>query len=249
MPAPFDSLPARKPLVHCMTNRVADAITADVLLACGASPAMIYDIDEAAAFASVADALLLNAGTIVREEKPAFLAAARAAKAAGKPWVLDPVAAGVLPSRDAFFKELLALRPDLIRGNAGEILALAGFASRMQGVDSVSTVREAREAAQKLALTTGGVVAVTGEVDFVTDGKNREEVAGGSAMSRLVTGLGCSLSAICAARLACEADALEATVTALTLSKRAQEKAFARSQSPHAYRTAYIDALYELTRP
>ncbi|HAW45222.1 MAG TPA: hydroxyethylthiazole kinase [Sutterella sp.] len=244
---PFTSLPAANPLVHCMTNRVADAISADVLLASGASPAMIYDIDEVESFVTIASALLINVGTITREEKPAFLLAAQTAHRLHKPWVLDPVAAGVLPSRDAFLSELTALKPTLIRANAGEILAMAGFQSQMKGVDSVSTVEDAVEAARALALKTETFVAVTGKSDYVTDGHRLLKIQGGAALSSLVTGLGCSLSALCAAFLAIDPDPFEAAESALTLSKKAQEIAHTAFATPQAYRTAYIDALYTLT--
>ena len=89
----------RVPLVHCLTNHVVTNFTANVLLAAGAAPAMIHDPEESAIFAGVASALLVNVGTIEREQAEAMRRAVAAANAAGRPWVLDPVAVGALPLR------------------------------------------------------------------------------------------------------------------------------------------------------
>ena len=52
--------------------------------------------------------------------------AAEAAVDAGTPWVLDPVAVGMLPVGTALAHELAANGPTVIRANPSEILALAG---------------------------------------------------------------------------------------------------------------------------
>lgn len=54
----------RSPLTHCMTNDVVQTFTANVLLALGASPAMVIEAEEAEQFAGMADALLINVGTL-----------------------------------------------------------------------------------------------------------------------------------------------------------------------------------------
>lgn len=115
----------RAPLVHCMTNDVVQAFTANVLLALNASPAMVIDAEEAAIFSPLADALLINVGTLTRDRIPAMRAAIAAARAANVPWTLDPVAVGALPLRTGFCRELLDQQPAAIRGNASEILVLA----------------------------------------------------------------------------------------------------------------------------
>ncbi|WP_199781137.1 hydroxyethylthiazole kinase, partial [Cronobacter malonaticus] len=114
------------PLVHCITNDVVQNFTANVLLALGASPAMVVDTEEAAQFAAIADALLINLGTLTHPQQQAMRAAIDSACAAGKPWTLDPVAVGALTLRTEFAQEILARRPAAIRGNASEIRALAG---------------------------------------------------------------------------------------------------------------------------
>nr|WP_197510693.1 hydroxyethylthiazole kinase [Tessaracoccus coleopterorum] len=94
-----------------MTNTVVPEITANVLLAIGAAPAMIDLPEEAGIFAGIASALLINVGNGSAEQHRGMRLAAPAAEAAGRPWVLDPVAVGALPIRTALARDLLAHRP------------------------------------------------------------------------------------------------------------------------------------------
>ena len=123
----------------------------DVLLAVGASPAMVIDPREAAQFAAIADALLINVGTLTEDRAVAMRAAVEHARQAGRPWTLDPVAVGALTVRTAFCHALLAFQPAAIRGNASEILALAGMSGGGRGVDTTDTAAAALPAAQALA--------------------------------------------------------------------------------------------------
>ena len=125
-PAAFEAVRRHAPLVSCITNAVVTNITANVLLSLGAAPAMVDITGEAGPFARVASALLINLGTPQPEQRAAAREAAAAAHDAGTPWVLDPVAIGVLAHRTALAHELLGRGPGAVRGNASEILALAG---------------------------------------------------------------------------------------------------------------------------
>lgn len=236
------------PLVHCMTNDVVQEITADVLLAAGASPAMIIDEHESADFAAIADCLLVNVGTLTDNRYKAMLLAVESCSKHSKPWVLDPVAAGLLPWRDERVAELARKKPTVIRGNASEILSLAGTGQGGHGVDSKDDSRDAINGAVALAKRYDCVVAVTGETDFVTDGTRILSVSGGDVMSTLVVGTGCSLSALVAAYCAQSDCPLEATAAALKMAKLASEAAAAVSQGPGSFHPAYLDALYRLAR-
>lgn len=116
---------------------------------------------------------------------------------AGKPWVLDPVAIGIGDLRTSLLKQFKEYKPTIIRGNASEIIALAGLwklnggaeSSNVRGVDSTDTVTAAKEAAKALAKYTGGAVAVSGETDLVTDGTTVVYSHGGSKFMEMVTGL------------------------------------------------------------
>lgn len=181
-----------------MTNDVVQTFTANVLLALGASPAMVLDAEEAAQFSAIADALLVNVGTLTRSRRDAMLAAVESANRAARPWALDPVAVGALALRTDFCAQLMHLQPAAIRGNASEILAMANPSVSGRGVDSQHQSDTALQAACQLAQASGAVVAVTGEVDFITDGQRLFSVSGGSPLMTRVVGTGCALSAVVA---------------------------------------------------
>src|SRR5690606_30334187 len=149
-------------------------------------------------------------------------------------WVLDPVAIGTLPVRTALAAELVRARPAIVRGNASEIIALAGLGSGGRGVDSTVGSEEALDAATSIARRWGAVVAVSGEVDVVTDGFEVVRVAGGDRMLTLVTGGGCSLGATMAAFLAV-VDPLSAAVAASVTHAVAAEQAARTSSGPGTF--------------
>ncbi|WP_019135593.1 hydroxyethylthiazole kinase [Cellulomonas massiliensis] len=240
---------AAAPLVQCLTNGVVTNVTANVLLALGAAPAMVDVPGEAGPFAAAASAVLVNLGTPHDEQRSAMRQAATAASEHGTPWVLDPVAVGSLRVRTALASELVALRPSVVRGNASEVLALAGAGAGGRGVDATASVDEARAAARELAGRTGGVVAVSGAVDVVTDGDRLVRVANGDALLTRVTGGGCALGAVVGAFLAVEDDPLVATVAAVVAYTVAAEVAAERAAGPGTFAVHLLDALAGLDEP
>jgi hydroxyethylthiazole kinase len=235
------------PLVQCITNYVAMNIAANVLLAAGASPAMVHAEREAGEFAAIASALTVNIGTLSPDWVAGMRRAADGANQAGKPWVLDPVAHFATAYRRDTVAGLLALRPAIIRGNASEIIALAGGTSAGQGVDSGDTVASAEASALALSRKTGATVAVTGAVDFVTDGKRAVRIEGGSALMPRVTALGCSLTCLVGAFAAIRpADPFVATVAALAVFAVAGERAGRASEGPGSFGWRFLDALAAL---
>src|SRR3954469_13657825 len=122
----LERLRERRPRVHCITNAVAQAFTANMLLAVGAVPSMTIALKEIKAFAARADAVLVNLGTFDPERQKASLAAIGVANKRNIPWVLDPVFIDRSPPRAAFAKSLLAKKPRALRLNAAEFAALAG---------------------------------------------------------------------------------------------------------------------------
>ncbi|MFG6158865.1 hydroxyethylthiazole kinase [Halomonas sp. 1390] len=235
-----------RPLVHNITNHVAMNSMANVLLALGASPAMVHAREEAAEFTALAGALTINIGTLSPHWVDAMEAAALAAGETGRPWVLDPVAVGATRYRRETGARLLALSPDVIRGNASEIIALAGGAGGGHGVDSTAPSEAALAAARRLAEHTGGVVAVTGEEDLVTDGRRLARVHGGHPLMPRVTTLGCALTGVVAAFLAGADDHFEATTAALAGYAVAGELAGEVARGPGSFAVAFLDALYHL---
>ena len=235
------------PLTHCITNTVVTGFTANVLLALGAAPAMVDIVDEAGLFAGVASGVLINLGTPTPEQRAASLEAVAGAAASGTPWVLDPVAIGSLPVRTALAHELVASRPTAIRGNASEILALAGLTAGGRGVDATDTTDAASDAALALASRHGSVVAVSGPVDLITDGRRVVRIANGDELLTRVTGGGCALGAVMAAFLGTArtagTDPLTAVSSASLVYTIAAERAAARASGPGSFAVELLDAL------
>lgn len=237
-------LRAGLPLVHVLTNEVVQEITANVLLAAGAAPAMIVADEEVTPFAAISGAVLINVGTLYPARLSAMRGAVAAANAAGVPWTLDPVAVGVLDYRSQACREFLASKPAAIRGNASEILALAGFAGGGRGVDSTSGSEAALDAARDLARATGAVVAVTGETDFITDGERTWATPWGHPIMTRVVGTGCALSALVAAFTAQAPDRLNAVASACAVAGLCGARAAASSRGPGSFKADFLDALY-----
>lgn len=243
----LSSIRETRPLVLSLTNSVVQPITANMLLAVGAAPVMLCDAEEAAELLGAGcSALLLNVGTLSRAQEPAMRSAARAAREHGVPWVLDPVAAGLLRYRTDFCAELLELHPTLIRGNASEILAMAGEGNAGRGTDSTAGSADAVPAAQKLARKFGAAVLVTGEVDYATDGETVEAIHGGHPLMTRVTGVGCAMGALSAACLACAETPLQAAVATACILGDAGAAAAARAPHPGSFAVALLDVLDSL---
>ncbi|TVU20895.1 hypothetical protein EJB05_30496, partial [Eragrostis curvula] len=238
---------ARAPLVQCITNLVSMDIAANALLAAGASPAMVHSIREIPDFTPRCDSVYVNVGTLAEDWLPSM----RAAASAGRPWVLDPVAAAASGFRMEACLSLLELRPAVVRGNGSEILALAdssaAASSKFKGADSSHDSADALEAAKALALTTGAIVAVSGAVDFITDGKQVVGASNGVPMMQKITATGCAVTALIAAFVAVEpSDALVAAACALAIFGLAGEIGMESAKGPASLRMHLIDALYGL---
>lgn len=239
------ALHAQNPLVHCITNYVAMNIAANVLLAVRASPAMLHAEAEVAAFVPAVNSLTINVGTLSPSWVSAMLLAAETANTAGKPWVLDPVAHFATPYRGEVVRALIARRPTIIRGNASEILALSGAEIAGKGADSGDSVAAAETVATALAKAHGCVIAVTGAVDFVTDGNRAARVSGGSGLMPVITAMGCSLTALMGALVAV-APPLEAAVAALAMFAEAGARAAETANGPGSFQVAFLDALFHI---
>lgn len=238
--------------MQCITNTVVQNVTANVLLALGASAAMVDVPTEAGPFARVADALLVNTGTPHAEPRAASLEAAAAAGGSGTPWVLDPVAVGSLPVRTALARDLLALRPTVLRGNASEVLALLGSSAGGRGVDSTAGTDDARASA--VDATAGrllGAVAVSGPVDLVVgpgDAGVPVRVANGTELLTRITGGGCALGAVIAAFASVvPGDPVAAAVAGTAVHTIAAELAARDAGGPGTFQPLFLDRLASLT--
>ena len=239
----------KSPLVHNITNFVVMNNTANGLLALGASPIMAHAEGELEELLGLASALVLNIGTLSEPWGAAMLRAAGYAARAGLPVVVDPVGAGASNLRTGLALELIRLAGGrlIVRGNASEIMALAGEAGRTHGVDSSSPADAALHAAQTLAAQRGCVVVVSGERDIITDGKITWLVCGGHAMMQKVTGLGCTASALVGACAGAADSLLAAGVAGMAIMSAAGGIAVAKSAGPGSLQVNFLDALYNLT--
>jgi hydroxyethylthiazole kinase len=224
------ALRARRPLVQALTNTVSTNFVANVLLSAGASPAMVDNPEEAALFAGIADGVLINLGT----------------PTAAQPWVLDPIAAGALPWRGGLAAELLRFKPAVVRGNASEIIGLAGLGGGARGVDSSADAADAVPAARDL-LVHAAAVSASGPVDHAVGRVDGQivlvKVGGGSALLPRVTATGCSLGALVAAYAAVSPDPFTGLVAAHVHFAVAAELAEAKAKRPGSFATAFVDAL------
>ena len=154
------------PLVHNITNYVVMNNTANALLAIGASPAMVHAVEEVEEFTGISGALVINIGTLSPQWVEAMNLAAARAVASNIPWVLDPVGAGATRYRTDVAAALVRMHPTVVRGNASEIMVLAGVTGAAgKGVDSAHGGTEALDAARELASRSGAIVAMNDRVD------------------------------------------------------------------------------------
>jgi hydroxyethylthiazole kinase len=249
--AALTDLRASRPLVHNITNYVAMSVSANVLLALGASPAMVHAVEEVEDFVAISDALCVNIGTLSPPWVAAMQLAVARANALGKPWVLDPVGCGATPYRTQAAVELAALHPAVIRGNASEILSLAGQngsgKGQSKGVDSTANTNDAVSAATALAKRTGAVAAVTGAIDYVCDGTTPVAIETGHALMPLSTALGCSLTAVTAAFTAVRPPR-EAAIAALAVFGAAGAAAGQNARGPGHLPAEICDELHRMDR-
>lgn len=239
----------RAPLVHCVSAAVSLSIVADGLLAAGARPMMTETRQEAPVVTTIADATLINLGTLSVDAMSGIPATVEVANAHHIPWVLDPTAIGLAPVRTPLARELVTRGPAIVRGNASEILALAGQGGGGRGADSRATSDQALDAAVAVAAQTGGVVAVSGAVDLIVDATGRlERVDRGHPLLTRVTGTGCLLGALTAACRSVTEDAFLAALSATIWLDVAGEWAAEWAPRPGSFRVALFDALDEVGR-
>ena len=246
---------AQNPLAGSVTNGVTMDFVATAQLAVGGSAAMVYLPDEGECLVAAGGAVYLNMGTLLPVYEETLPRTAAAAFNAGKPWVLDPVGIGIGKLRTDLLLQLKQYKPAIVRGNASEIIALASLweletnaseASRPRDVDSTDTVDAARDAAVALARYTGGAVAVSGEVDLVTDGKTVAKSHGGSALMEKVTGFGCSQGGVLAV-YATATDPFTAALAGVAHYNVAGARAAQAADAPASFKVAFIDELYRAT--
>ena len=247
------------PLIHNITNYVTVNDCANVLLACGGSPIMSDDVDEAEEITSICGGLNINIGTLNSRTVASMLLAGKQANRLHHPVVLDPVGAGASELRTQTALQLLKeVRFTVIRGNISEIKTLALGSGTTKGVDADVADRVSEENldgvvafAKAFAKKVEAVIAITGAIDIVTDGEKAYCIRNGHPMMSAITGTGCQLSAMTAAFVTANPDCpLEAAAAAVCTIGLAGEIAHGRlteQDGNSTYRNYIIDAVYRMT--
>lgn len=242
------------PMAGSITNSVTINFVANAQLAVGGSAAMVYLPDEGEFLAKAGGATYINVGTLLPIYEETLPHVAKVLHDINKPWVLDPVAVGIGSLRTQLLQRFKEYKPDVIRGNASEIIALAGLwgldggtdVSNVRGVDSTDSVNAAKNAAVALAKWTGGAVAVSGEIDLITDGSIIAVSYGGSHFMEKITGAGCSLGGVVAV-YATAVSPFIAALTATSIYNLAGKRAENKADGPGSFQTQFLDELYKAT--
>ena len=233
----LENVREKAPLVHNITNYVTVNDCANILLACGGSPIMADDPEDAKEIQGICGGLNLNIGTLNQRTIPAMFAAGKTANSCGHPVLLDPVGAGASSLRTRTALELMEkVRLTAIRGNISEIKTLALGSGTTKGVDADltdavtdETIQQTAAFAKEFSAKTGSIIVITGAIDLIADSSSVYAVRNGHPMMSRITGSGCMLSAMTTAYLTANPDhPLEACLTAVCAMGICGERAFAR---------------------
>ncbi|KAF9526525.1 thiamine biosynthetic bifunctional enzyme Thi4 [Crepidotus variabilis] len=210
----MEEIRKKVPLVHQITNTVVQTQSANVTLAIGASPIMATEPTEMEDLARFCGSVLINIGTMRADVVESMILAGRAANKFHKPIVLDPVGVGATSFRKNSVKVLLdEWQVGVIKGNAGELAALAGTSEvKSRGVDSVGLgfsdpVAFVRNLARRERCT----VVLTGSTDYISDGVCVVGLKNGNEVLGKITGAGCILGSCIASFCAISAQLSESS--------------------------------------
>ena len=237
------------PLVHFITNYVTVNDCANMCICCGGSPVMTDAAQDVEPMVNLASALVLNIGTLNERTVESMLLAGKAANRKGVPVILDPVGVGATPYRTETAERILReVKVSVIKGNHGEISVLAGLGGEVRGVDSVAGATDVAAAAKALAARTGTVVAATGPVDYVSDGKTVLTLRNGSEYMSTVSGTGCMVSGVVGAYVGAHGVSAESVAAGISVMNIASEVAVSEGKvfGPGSFKTKLFDAVYRL---
>jgi hydroxyethylthiazole kinase len=238
---------AANPVVHHLTNWVTIYDCANVVKVLGASPVMAHAPEEAAQMTGLAQALVLNIGTLTVDMVEAMKIAARAANAKGIPVVLDACGAGATDLRNQKSFELLeAVHIDIIKGNASEIASLSGEDVQTRGVDATEVSASLPLVARRLARQRSSTVVITGPEDVVAEAEAVYLIRNGHPLMAQVVGTGCMAASVIGAFAAVEPDPALAAACALVCFGVAAECAAPDSTGPGSFKERLYDHLHHL---
>lgn len=240
------------PLVHNMTNQVVANDVANSLIALGASPIMAYAPEEVEEVASFSKAVVLNIGTLTKDQIESMVRAGKAANKQQVPVILDPVGVGATRFRKQMVERLLSeITFTAIRGNVAEMASLAEVNWEAKGVDAGEGSGSKEGIAQTLAKKQNCVVAISGEQDILSDGKSVVTVDNGDQLMGQITGSGCMLSGICGAFIGANPEEpFQSIIAAHVTYTIAGEIAAKRAdvKGPGTFRQAFMDELLHVNQ-
>lgn len=251
----------KKPLVHHITNWVTIYDCANITRAIGALPVMAHAREEAAQMASIADALVLNIGTLTTDLVESMILAGKAANKKDIPVILDAVGAGATDFRTKTVKEILKnVKVSVLKGNSSEIGTIAGAEAETKGVEAISVKGNLIEIAKNLAIKEGLIVVITGKEDIISNGINTCICKNGHVMLSRFVGTGCMASSIIGVFSAVEKDFVATEVknyaqnylfssaAALCCFGIAGELAAKKASGPGSYKINFFDEIYNLNK-
>ena len=252
------------PLTFCITNFVTVTDCANAALAIGASPIMSNGAEEGGEIVNIANALVINIGTLSKSQNELMRNSARQAKEIEKPIIFDPVGAGVSALRNEMTKEIVEDYPlALVRGNMSEIKAIAKLINLNENNDSVAKGVDVAESdiisedtlesnaliVKELANELNAVVIASGPIDIISDGNLTFGLDNGDEMMPLITGSGCMLTTIIGSYVGAN-EPLIGGIAACALmaiaGENAAENVRANDLGTASFRTFLIDNLYKL---
>lgn len=237
----------QKPLIYHITNWVTIYDCANIVRAIGALPVMAHAKEEATDMSKIANALVLNIGTLTNELIESMKIAGKAANEKGIPIVLDAVGVGATKLRDDKALELLnELKIDIIKGNSSEIARLAGEKAETKGVEATKVETNLIELAKKLANERKATVVITGKEDIITNGTDVYICKNGHEMMGKFVGTGCMAASVIASFAAVEKDYTKAAASALVIFGITGELASRRATGPGSYKESFYDEIFNL---
>lgn len=239
----------KSPLIYNIMNEVGSNFIANGLIAIGASPSISNMPEEAKEMAHMADAVVLNLGTLSSDRAEAMEIAGKAANEAGVPILIDPIAIGATKFRTNVIDELFSnITFTVICANAGEIAVLGDVLDKTASPDSALEENDPK-IAEKVAKKYETIVIATGKTDVITDGKRTTLCKNGHPMLQNITASGCLLTSIVGAFISVAGENIyEASIEAITGYGIAAEKAMASATGPGSFTSAFLDQLYGLNQ-
>ncbi len=234
----LEKIQEKQPLILNLANFVTPQRVADAISFAGGSPLMTAEISESETLVEIADAVVVNIGTISEKDYPLFLTICQLANQKHKPLILDPVAVNV-PFRANFVKRLMQeVKFDIIRDKE----------SLNKGIDALESnleVEHARVAAQK----TGAVIIQTGKVDVISNGFEELFVETDSPLFKINVGCGDMLSAIVGTFAAVSDDLFKAAYEATEFFGESGVKATEQVENlPGNFVNRFLDKIYQATQ-